>query len=79
MVTELKKFVDANKVFFGINQSLKNANKLNRVCLPSDVRDDTIDMLKSKKIKFDVVDLSKEEISERLELDFYCEVFGLKK
>jgi len=79
MVTELKKSIDAGKVFFGIKQSLKNVNKLDRVCLPSDVRDDTMKMLKKRKIEFDIIELSKEEISQRLELDFHCEVFGLKK
>ncbi|NCO11195.1 hypothetical protein CO038_00495 [Candidatus Pacearchaeota archaeon CG_4_9_14_0_2_um_filter_39_13] len=79
MVVELKKSIDAGKVFFGIRQSLKNSGRLKRTYIPSDAREETIEMLKKNKIEFDVLEVSKEEAAQKLELDFLCEVFGMRK
>lgn len=79
MVSELKKFVDAGKVLFGIKQSVKNSGKIKRVYLPNDAREETIRTLKEKKIEFDFLDIPKKEVSQKLDLDFLCEVFSLRK
>ena len=49
MVVELKKSIDAGKVFFGIRQSLKNSGRLKRTYIPSDAREETIEMLKKTR------------------------------
>lgn len=79
MVVELKKHVDAGKVFFGIKENVKNHAKIKKAFLVNDARKETLKMLEEKKIEYDFLDVSKREVSEKLELGFLCEVFGLKK
>ncbi len=76
---ELKKSIDAGKVFFGIKQTMKNNSKLEKVLLPSNVRKETIKMLEKEGVGFEFLEVSKEEIAGKLELNFPCEVFGLRR
>jgi len=79
MVIELKKSIDAGKIFFGVKQSIKNSKNLKGVYVPKDVRSHTLKMLEQNNIKFEIIEHSKKEIAQKLEIDFYCEVFGLRK
>ena len=79
MVTELKKFIDNKKVFFGAKQALKNSKELNNVIVPMDCRADVKNILQLNKINFRVIDLKKEELRIKLGIDFQCEVFCLRK
>ncbi len=79
MVDDLKKFIHENKVIFGIRQNMKNSKKIDKVFVPIDAREETIEALKGKNIAIDFVDMPKQEISDKLELNFFCEVFGVKK
>jgi|TARA_B100000315_G_scaffold249453_1_gene280688 hypothetical protein len=79
MHLELKKSFEANKLFFGVRETLRNSAKLNKVLVPSDCRTETINLLNENKIDFESVEKTGEEIMNQFELDFMCEVFGLKK
>jgi len=79
MHLELKKNFEDNKLFFGIRETLKNSVKLSKVLVPSDCRVETINLLNKNKIDFESIDKTGEEIMNQFELDFVCEVFGLKK
>ncbi|MCH7568144.1 MAG: hypothetical protein IIA87_01870 [Nanoarchaeota archaeon] len=79
MVHELKQHILARKVFFGIKQSLKNSKNLNKALLSSDCREEIMDLLEKNKIDIEIMDFSKQELADKLELDFKCEVFGLRK
>ena len=79
MVHELKKGIEEGKIFFGIKQSLRNSNNLDKAKVSSDCRLEIIDALRKKNIEIEQMNFSKEELSNRLELNFQCEVFGIKK
>ena len=79
MVHELKNKITAGEVFFGIKQVLKNSKNLNKVIVPSDCREDIINLLEKNRIDIEIMEFSKEEMANKLELNFKCEVFGLKK
>jgi ribosomal protein L30E len=76
---ELNSAMNSGSLFFGIKQSLKNSKDLDKAIVSSDCRKNIIDLLKANKIKISISELTKDEIKERLEIEFYCEVFGLKK
>jgi hypothetical protein len=79
MHLELKKSFEANKLFFGVRETLKNSVKLGKILVPSDCRIETINLLNKNKLDFESIDKTGEEIMNQFELDFMCEVFGLKK
>lgn len=79
MVIELKKSIDAGKVFFGIKQNMKNINKIEKVFLTMDAREEVVKIFEDKAIDFEFLDIPKEEAAEKLELGFFCEVFGVRK
>lgn len=79
MVQDLKKRIDAGEVFFGIKQSVKNSKDLEKVIISNDCRADIIEKLKTCNVDLEVLEISKNEVSEKLELNFRCEVFGVKK
>ena len=79
MVHELKKNIESSKVFFGIKQSLKNSKTLEKAIVAADCRDEIINLLEDNKIDVEFMEFSKEELSNKLGLEFKCEVFGLKK
>lgn len=79
MVFELKKGIESGKVLYGIKQSVKNSKNLNKAFVAADCRDDIVFLLEDNKIDIEFLDFSKEELTTKLELDFKCEVFGLKK
>lgn len=79
MVSALKDFIDEEKVFFGIRESLRNANKLDMAFVPADCRTDVLEILKKNKIEIEKLDLTKKELADKLILDFECEVFGVRK
>ena len=79
MVHELKKSVEEGRIFFGLKQTLKNSKELNRIFVSSDCRKDVINKLKNQKVDVELAELNKEDLANTLELDFHCEVFGLKK
>lgn len=79
MHLELKKGFEMNKIFFGAKESLKKPQDLKKVFVSSDCREEILNLLNGEKINFELLEFSKEEITSQLELDFVCEVFGLKK
>ncbi|MCH7965199.1 MAG: hypothetical protein IH852_14810 [Bacteroidetes bacterium] len=79
MVHELKKNIENGKVFFGVKQTLKNAKNLKKVILPSDCRMEIRELLDTNKIAIEELEFGKQDLSNKLELEFECEVFGLKK
>jgi len=76
---ELKSSVDEERVFFGIKECLRNSSKLDKAFLASDHRGEVKKLLEANKIKTEVLDSSKEEVTDRLGLRFQCEVFGIRK
>ncbi|HIG52086.1 hypothetical protein CXT76_00510 [Candidatus Parvarchaeota archaeon] len=76
---ELNSAMNSGSLFLGIKQSLKNSKDLDKAIVSSDCRKNIIDLLKANKINILISELTKDEIKERLEIEFYCEVFGLKK
>lgn len=79
MVNELKVFANQKKVFFGIKQCLKKSKEIDSVLLSSDHRPEVKKLLEANKIKTEVSEFDKKEISNKIGLDFHCEVFGIKK
>ncbi|HLC54330.1 MAG TPA: hypothetical protein VJK07_01745 [Candidatus Nanoarchaeia archaeon] len=79
MVSELREFVDADKVIFGMRECLRNGKKLGRVFIASDTRHEMHDEIKKLGIEVEQIELSKKEISDKLGIEFLCEVFGVKK
>ncbi len=79
MIDELKKSIREGNVFFGAKENIKNLKNIQRIVLPSDAREETIRMLKEKEMNIDFLEISRKEASQKLELDFLCEVFGLGK
>ena len=78
MVSELREFIDEEKVLFGMRQCLKNDKKLSQIFVALDTRPEMLSKLNEKKFKVEQIEQSKREIAEKLELGFLCEVFGLK-
>ena len=76
---ELKSFIKDRKVIYGIKETVKNAEQIERAFITADCREHIKRLLDVNKIKTEVLDLSKEDIAISLELKFKCEVFGLKK
>jgi ribosomal protein L30E len=76
---ELKKSVSEGKVLYGIKQALKHSDKIDKVLVPSNCRPQIKNLLKANKIDIEAMEFSKEDIAIALELDFKCEVFGMKK
>ncbi len=78
MVSELQKFIESDSVIFGARESLRYANKISKAFVPVDCRDRIVEMLIRKKIDVEQIGMTKKEIAEKLGLEFYCEVFGIK-
>lgn len=79
MVIELKKSIDAGKIIFGIKENMKNIKNLEKVFLPMDARENVAKLFEERGVDFDFLEVTKDEASEKLELGFLCEVFGLRK
>ena len=79
MMSELKKLIENDKVIFGSRECVKKANKISRVIIPNDARAETLKAFKEKDIEVEMIDSSKNEIMEKLELEFLCEAIGVKK
>lgn len=79
MVRELKQHIDKQNVFFGIKQSLKNTDKLEKAFITSDCRPQIKKLLNANKVEFEELEFSKQDTSKTLELNFQCEIFGIKK
>ena len=79
MVSELKRRIESGRVFLGIKESLKNMQKLDKIMVAADCRREVIDILKNKSINVEILEVPKEELANKLELGFQCEVFGFKK
>lgn len=79
MVLELKKSIADGKVLFGIRETVKHAKKISKAVVASDCRQEVISQLQNNKIELEVLEDTKHELANNLELDFRCEVFGLRK
>ncbi len=75
-INDIKDGMEKELILFGIRQALRN-KKLKQVFIAKDTRDETVEMLESAKIEFDVLK-SKADIAKELNLDFECEVFSIK-
>jgi len=74
-VKEIKDEMEKGNVLFGIRQALKGKKK--KVFVVKDVREETLGMLKVKKIEPAFLKL-KDDVVKELGLDFNCEVFSIK-
>jgi ribosomal protein L30E len=79
MLNEIKKAMESDKVFFGIKQTLKNSGNVKVAYISSDSREQIRNLLKMNKVPFEVSEFTKEDMTEKLEIEFRCEVFALKK
>ena len=79
MISELKKRIESGKVFLGMRESLRNMNNLDKAIVAADCRKESIKILESKNIKIESFDMRKDEMASKLELEFECEVFGVRK
>ena len=79
MTSELREFIDAERVLFGMRQCLRHEKKLAHVFIAADTRPEMLEKLNEMKFKVEQIELSKKEIAAKLELGFLCEVFGVKK
>lgn len=79
MVHELKRGIEEGKILFGIRQVLKNSKRLNKIIVADDCRKETLSLLDKCNLDIELSGFGKEDIANKLELDFKCEVFGLKK
>lgn len=79
MIHELKKSIDNNVVLFGVKEALRHSKNLDVAYVPADCRQETLSLLGNNNVEIEVMDISKKELAEKLELNFRCEVFGLKK
>ena len=75
-VKEIKEAMEKKKVFFGIRQTMKNAKKSKNIFVAKNVRNETLEKLKSSKLEF-VILKSKEDLAKELNLNFECEVFSI--
>lgn len=79
MVSALHSFIKADKVLFGARQCVKNAKKLDKVFVPQDVRPHIMESLQKSGVEIEQLDSTKQEITDKLALAFFCEAFGVKK
>ena len=79
MVSALHSFIKADKVVFGTRECVKHAKKLQKVFVPYDVRAHILADLEKSGVDIEKLDVSKQEITDKLALDFFCEAFGVKK
>lgn len=79
MVSELHEFVKTQKVVFGVRETMRHGKKLSRVFVASDCRQHVADTLKQKGLNVEWLEMPKDELTDKLALDFKCEVFGVKK
>ncbi len=79
MILELKKGIADEKVIFGAKEILKNAKKISSAFVSADCRQEVISLLKNNKIGFEILENTKQDLANDLEIDFKCEVFGLTK
>ena len=76
---ELKRSVESGNIFLGAKENLKNAKKIQRALVPSDCREGIVKMLTKNGVDVEIMEFSKKDIANKLELNFECEVFGLKR
>ena len=79
MVHELKQGIESGKIFFGVKQALKHKDKIDKVYIASNCRDQVKNLLKLNKIQVEILDITKEDIAIKLETDFTSEVYSLLK
>jgi ribosomal protein L7Ae-like RNA K-turn-binding protein len=77
-VKEISEAIKTGKAIFGIKQCTKAKKNLKSVFICKDTRDETVDKLEKEKIEF-VVLKAKKEMAKELNLDFFSEVFSIKK
>jgi SUMO ligase MMS21 Smc5/6 complex component len=78
-IKEIKEAVDNNRVYIGIKESLKNKKDIQSSFMAKDSRDSTVNKLKEEGINFTILKFKKSEISKQLDLNFYSEIFSIKK
>lgn len=79
MVSVLQSSIAEDNVFFGLRECARHAKKLDSVWVASDARQEIIAELTRLKIPFERADMTRNEISDKCTLAFFCEVFGIKK
>lgn len=78
-MNEMKELIENDKVFFGAREIIKNAKNIERVIVPSDCRQKSKEMLEKSNLEIEFVEFSKQELVEKLGIEFQCEAFGVKK
>ena len=78
-MNEMKELIENDKVFFGVRETIRNAKNVERVIVPSDCRQKSKEMLEKSNLEIEFVEFSKQELVEKLGIEFQCEVFGVKK
>lgn len=79
MVSALHSFIKADKVIFGSRECVKHAKKLQKVFVAQDIRAHILADLEKSGVDIERLDANKQEITDKLALDFFCEAFGVKK
>lgn len=79
MVSELHSFIKTDSVIFGTRECVKRAKSLDKVFVPADIRTDALQMLEKKGLVVERLEATKHEITDKCELAFFCEAFGVKK
>lgn len=79
MVSALFSFIKADKVVFGARECVKNAKKLDKVLVPTDIRPSSLAQLEKSKLDVEDIGFTKRDVMEKLSLAFSCEAFGVLK
>lgn len=79
MVSELHSFIKADSVVFGTRECVKNAKKISKVFVPTDIRADSLALLEKSGLMVERLDATKYDVADKLELAFFCEAFGVTK
>ncbi len=79
MVSALLSFIKADKVIFGARECVKNAKKIQKVLVPTDIRPASLAQLEKSKLNVESLEVSKRDVMEKLSLAFSCEAFGVLK
>lgn len=79
MIGELNELVKKDRIVFGARECVRHSKKLDRVAVASDARTDIGEKLRGLGHDVEILELSKDELAEKLGTGFSCEVFGVKK
>ena len=77
-VKEINEAIEKENVYFGIKETIKHKKNIKAVFIAKDTREETVKKLEDAGIEFSVLK-TKLELAKNLNMDFFCEVFAIKK